>query len=237
MNYYVIILGVVVLVLLYFLYVNYISKTTVLNPLVNLNSSVNDIKYVDLVKRDSTRYSYGVWIYVNSWSSQNLKPIISRGISTKQTELSGDLDFTLYLDNSSPSLKCMINSDPTTTTSITNRSIQPSIEITNNFPIQKWTYVIVSVDNSIIDFYLDGKLVLSRKLDYVPTRSSKDVSIGGTIRQDIFLANIVRNPYPIDPQTAWNTYLSGNGQNNSSNLNINLAVLQNNVEQKRFTLF
>lgn len=227
MNYYVIFLGVIVLILLYFLYVNYVTTSTVLNPLVNLNNKSIDIEYKDLVKRDSTRYSYGVWIYVNSWSSGNIKTIISRGPS------SGDAntDFILYLDQTTPTLRCMIND-----TSKMKTISSDSIVITNNFPIQKWTYVIVSVDNQIIDFYLDGKLVLSKKINYIPFVSDKNISLGNDKPNDIFLANVVRTPNPIDPQTAWNSYLSGNGQNNNSNMNIKLAVLQDNVEQKQFTL-
>lgn len=226
MNYYVIFLGVIVLILLYFLYVNYVSSSTVLNPLVNLNNKTVDIEYNDLVKRGSSRYSYGVWIYINSWSSNNIKTIISRGSSSD-----AKTDFILYLDQNSPILRCMIN-DGTNS----KQFPQDSIVITNNFPIQKWTYVIVSVDNQIIDFYLDGKLVLSKKIDYIPKLSEKSISLGDGKSNDIFLANVVRTPNPTDPQTAWNSYLSGNGQNNNSNMNIKLAVLQDNVEQKQFTL-
>jgi hypothetical protein len=219
MNYYVIILGAIVLILLYFLYTNYISKSNVLNPLVNLNLTKTTIPYDNLTKKDSTRYSYELWVYVNSWSSLNNKTLLSRGD-----------DFNLYLDKNSPTLKCKFAPQNTGTTQ------PPEIVITNNFPIQKWTCIIVSVDNQIIDLYLDGKLVLSKKLEYMPTVSIQDISLGDNIRQDIFLAKVVRNPNPMDPQSAWNSYLSGNGQSNN-NVNIKMSVLQDNIEQKQFTLF
>ena len=110
--------------------------------------------------------------------------------------------------------------------------------ITNNFPIQKWTYVIVSVDNQIIDTYLDGKLVSSTKLTYVPIVSQGDINIGQGNPQDIYLASINFWPTPMDPQTAWNYYLQGNGLSNiSSGTNIQLSLLQNNITQKTFSLY
>jgi len=49
-----------------------------------------------------------------------------------------------------------------------------AILITNNYPIQKWCYIVISVDNNFIDCYLDGKLVLSQKT-YVSNSGSANV--------------------------------------------------------------
>lgn len=223
MNYYIILLIVIVLILLYFLYINYIASSTEIIPIVDLNKKRIDIAYKDLPKKDSSRYSYGLWIYVNSWTSTNEKILMSRGEATNP-------DFSLSLDRTSPILRCKIKPSTGTGTSA-------NIVITDNFPIQKWTYVVISVDNQIIDLYLDGKLVLSKKIDFMPIVSTSDIYLGNDDKNDIFLANVVRIPNPMDPQSVWNTYLSGNGQPNNSNVNLKLSVLQNNIEQKRFTLF
>ena len=233
MNYYVIILGVIVIFLLYFLYKNYIAKSAVLNPLVKIDSKYVPISYNDLVKRDSYRYNYSLWVYVNSWTSTNIKTLLSRKQNTGSDSPAG-ADFIIYLDKTTPTLKCKLYNEVVSSSPTQNES---DIVITNNFPIQKWTHVIVSVDNQIIDLYLDGKLVLSRKIEFIPKRSEGDIYLGDGKPNDTFLANVIRNPHPMDPQTAWNNYLSGNGQNNNSNLNIKLAVLQDNIEQKKFTLF
>lgn len=219
MNYYVIFLGVLVLLLLYVLYINYVSTPSKLTALVDLKTQNTSIPYTNLANRDSTRYSYSVWIYVNSWSSDNVKKILSRGN-----------DFSLSLDKNTPTLRCNIASSVPS-------SSNSDIIITNNFPIQKWSYVIISVDNQIIDLYLDGKLVLSTKLNNIPLVSTSNIKLGDDNPSDIFLANLVRLPTPMDPQTAWSNYLSGNGMNSSSNLNIKLSVLQDNIQQKEFTLF
>lgn len=226
MNYYIIFLVVIVIILMYYLYINYIATSNILTPVVNLNNKSIEINYNDLTNKDSTRYSYGLWIYVNSWTSTDSKVLMIRGNPNNP-------DFSLKLDQTSPVLRCTIKPNDA------NQNIQSAnIVITDNFPIQKWTYVIVSVDNQIVDFYLDGKLVLSRKINFMPIVSTNNIVLGDDNKKnDIFLANVIRTPNPTDPQTAWNTYLNGNGQPNNSNVNLKLSVLQNNVEQKKFTLF
>jgi hypothetical protein len=186
--------------------------------LVNLNNTNPSINYNTLVNANSTRYAYGTWVYVNSWNTTFPKTLISRSS-----------DFKLSLDQTTPTLRCSIASSSTS---------QPAsdIIITNNFPVQKWTYVIVSVDNQIVDCYLDGKLVKSTQLSYVPKISQQNISMGDLNNPDIFLAMLNRWSTPIDPQTAWNYYVQGNGMG-SLNFNVKLSVLQDNVEQKSFSLY
>jgi hypothetical protein len=215
-----IILGVIIILLVYFLYINY-WKQNVLFEKINLNNSVPNITYASLSNPGSTRYSYGVWVYVNSWNSSQ-KNIMSRGN-----------DFSLYLDQTSPILWCKIG--------VKSDGSSPNIIITNNFPIQKWTHVIVSVDNNIIDFYIDGKLLLSKQINGIPVVSTADISFGGSTDStapDIFLAKVYRWVYPMDPQSAWNEYLSGNGQSLLiPNYNVQLELLKDNVVNKKYSLF
>jgi len=218
MNPVVIFLGVIVLILVYYLYVNYISNTTSLSSKADLKTSNPAIPYSKLQNRDSSNYAYGVWIYVNTWTSNNVKTLISRGS-----------DFSLTIDQTTPKLYCKINS-------ITGDA-SSNIIITNNFPIQKWTHVIVSVNSQIVDIYLDGKLIISQKLNYVPKVSTNDIALGDSNNPDIILAKLQRWPKTMDPQTAWNYYLQGNGVSNSTNYNVKLSVLQDNVEQKQFSLY
>lgn len=220
MNPIVIVLGIIVIVLIYFLYTLYVSKTSSIVQLVNLNNQNPSINYNSLVNANSTRYAYGTWIYINTWDNTKQKTIISRGN-----------DFKLYLDTLTPTLKCNIKN-----TSDTNFNSSNDIIITSNFPIQKWTYVIISIDNQIVDCYLDGKLVKSTQLSYVPAISQQNISMGDSNNPDIFLAMLNRWATPIDPQTAWNYYLQGNGMG-SINMNVKLSLYQDNVEQKSFSLY
>jgi hypothetical protein len=56
---------------------------------------------------------------------------------------------------------------------------------------------------------------------------------------DAFIAEFKRWSAPIDPQSAWDTYLAGNGTNGVSrafsSYGIDVSVLKNKVEQTRFS--
>ena len=144
MNITLIILGVIIAILIYVLWYYYSpGNSSVLSSKANLNATNPPI--TSLNSPTNTRYGYGIWVYVNSWNNQNDKIIFSR-----------DKNIKLRLDKSKPSLYCDITMSDGTTESKTL--------ITDNFPLQKWVFVIVSVDNQFLDCYLDGKLVKSTRL-------------------------------------------------------------------------
>lgn len=138
----VIILGVIVIILIYFLIRIAGSASTQLTASANLNDDITPIPIMN--NPTGTKYAYGLWMYVNSWDMGSVKTIFSRADN-----------ITLYLDTSSPVLNCNITM---------SNDISKTIEITDNFPLQKWVHVIVSVDNQYVDCYIDGKLVKSVRL-------------------------------------------------------------------------
>jgi hypothetical protein len=229
MNYTIIILGIIIVFLVYYLYINYIAASKTILKSVDLNSSNPDISLID--KAQNVSYGYGSWIYINSWDQNKSKGIFSRSNN-----------ISLYLDKSSPVLKCDISLNTTTTTNQT-------IVITENFPLQKWVYVIVSVDSgsgngTIVDCYMNGKLVKSSKLtnDATPPGSATDapIKIGAGTLWDAVLAKFTRFTTPVDPQTAWDNYLSGNGTAglfSFGSFSANLAVLKDNIQYSNVKLF
>lgn len=137
-----------------------------------------------------------------------------------------------------------------------------TMNITNNFPLQKWVCVGVSVDNQFVDAYLDGKLVKSKRFYTSTTRTATrpvtttmpktppdataspvylgNSETGQTFAPfDAFIAEFKRWSAPIDPQSAWDTYLAGNGTNGVSrafsSYGIDVSVLKNKVEQTKFS--
>lgn len=215
MNVTVIALGVVVIVLLYFLFKMFYNQVAGVDK-KNLNDGSTTIDKSKINNNKSTRYNYSTWVYVNSWTS------------SEKTLIQKSSDFRLYLDDASPNLKCTIATSPAS---------EPAITITDNFPVQKWVYVIVSVDNQIVDFYLDGKLVLSKKLtNRLTTPTDSNITLGqDSNKPDIYLVSPKRDPTPMDPQTAWTNYLMGNGMG-TTNSNIKMSYLQDNVEKKYISI-
>ena len=98
-----------------------------------------------------------------------------------------------------------------------------------NFPLQKWTYIVVSFDNNIVDMYLDGKLVKSIKTDSNPNPQNVSASTMNYGNGDINVAGYIRYNYTMDPQIVWNNYLTGLSTMSSSNTyNLNLKINKDN---------
>jgi hypothetical protein len=270
MNTTLIVLGVVIVILVYVLYYYFTNTASTLQAQASLNLIVPGIS--NLNNATSTRYAYGIWIYINTWNTNVAHTIFSRSSNLK-----------VYLDQYAPILKC----------DIAMSSGQPqTMVITDNFPLQKWTHIIISVDNQYVDAYLDGKLIQSHRF-YTPAAgnvgpitpaipppvvqpsfiaipgvqpsASVPMYLGNSdlINPTIYTAvagpdGVLRAPSfqpfdsyvtkfkrwgsgPVDPQTAWNTYMEGNGSNPIlgalGNYGANITVLKNNIENSKLVLF
>jgi len=226
-----IILGIIIVVLIYFLYKYFTTSTATLGSLVDLsktNPATAFTKAGDLKDPSTTRYSYGLWLYIDTWNTSSDKTIFYR----KSTDIT-KYDIRLYLDTSSPTLKCDFHintNDPIKTDTIT---------ITTNFPIQKWVYITVSVDNKIIDCYIDGKLVTSQQLkgNLVAQNQNADIFVGNF---NAHLAKFQRTNAPTDPQTVWSNYSAGNGGNSLkkmfSSYGVDVSFKKDNIEQQKFSI-
>ena len=112
--------------------------------------------------------------------------------------------------------------------------------LTNNFAVQKWTYVIVSItNNSLVELYINGKLVQSSIYNgpdainkIVKPLSTESLQFGKQL--DAYITELYINPNAIDSTTAWNNYLSGNVS--ISKLNANLMLTQDGKNSNKIQL-
>ncbi len=241
MNTIIIILGVVlILVIVYMIFQDYFTGKTKMTKQVHLASErPQDIQGSDLSIPNASNVTYSVWIYVASWSTGQEKIIFSR-----------NNDVHLHFDSNGASLKATIhgirsnNSLPIIED--TNVGLAPKeIEITNNFPIQKWVCVLISIDNIIADIYLDGKLVKSVQFSdpnnpaaqSIATTEDDFITFG---TWDCYISKFERNPRVTDPKTAYDKYMEGNGGSNLGNalgnFNVKFAITKDNVETSKFLL-
>jgi hypothetical protein len=116
--------------------------------------------------------------------------------------------------------------------------------ITNNLGIQRWVYVIVSVNANIIDCYIDGKLVISFQTNGIPTPSiactqkSNVWGINFGTNSDIYISEFTRTTTATDPATALYGYSrKPAGSKNSSTYSANLQLNQNNKVLTNLKLF
>lgn len=225
MNWFIVLGVVAILIGMYLLYIYFQNYTTIASNLVNLNNTNASVNIKD--NASSYQYSVGAWVYVNSWNNNNVKPI-----------LSVPNQFKLYLDKTSPTLYFDISQNCTS-----GQPPSPPMVVTDNFPLQRWTYVTIVVDNYFVDMYLDGKLMQSMKLkcmQSVPTNTTSAIYLGGspTIINDIMMTKVYRWSYVLGTQDVWKNYIAGNGVSTSfSTYGMEIDILKNNEVQNEIRIF
>ena len=257
-----ILLAVVLIILFYVLY-QYFTTTTTTVSSTNLNTPVPPILSSTIANSGNVNYSYAAWVYVNSWNSTGLNntphalifaPTGSSTASNAPLLMNGNVqttydnngqgtsyDFGLFLDSASPTLYCALGG----TTLSSNLSTTPSnlITITNNFPIQTWVYVVVSVNTNVVDCYLNGKLVISQLIQQqgsivAPSFSNIYLGNGSGAGWDAQMNNFKRYTTPLTPQTVWSDYLSQAPKTAMlSSYGLQVDLLKNGSVSNTFTLF
>ena len=215
-----ILLGSVILLVLYYLYLSLFS--TPLISTISLRNTNPDIPSTSISRPTSIRYAFGVWIYVKQFSTD--------AVLFNYNDSAGSL-FNLQFQASTPTLIANIKGTGGMNT----------VVVSNNFPLQRWTYVLVNVDNDFTDVFLDGKLVRSTKLkNIIKTEPQGEPKIVFGKNSDIDLAKLMRWSSPLDPQSVWNEFIQGSGDTRSKlfgdKYHFDLTVT-NNEYQKDYKIF
>jgi len=222
-------LGVAVIILLYTIFY-FMNGEDSLATKIDLQQKQPDIAVEKLTKPESAKYSFELWTYVYGSNDASIqgKYFFSRdaktaGRSPENSPSPADItiknkNIGLKMGTTTPSLILEYNKK--------GESISTNVVIIDNFPLQTWQHVIVSVDNNYIDVYLNGKLVKSIKDDIETPSMTSAINFSATPFKT-YLAKFTRTITPTDPQTAWNNYLSGNGENPLKNLMGNYEVSMN----------
>ena len=255
MNPALIILGVVIVLIIY-LYFFYSTNETILSDKLDLSSKQPDIAIANIVEPESAVYSYEFWVYVGKYGGAKQELFyrdsdkFTSGDCVAGTAQSGSgnnivpatqasypsitKNIGVYIDGASPTLKIdYVKNDSSFT--------KGTIVVTDNFPVQSWVHVIVSVSTNYIDTYVNGKLTKSIKETdgiYLPS-SSLPITFGKC--DSTILAKFTRTTKATDPQTAWDKYSAGNGDSQLSKylgtLGMDVSLKKDNIEYSKFNLF
>jgi hypothetical protein len=198
------IIGVVILFIILLYVLSWLFSTA--KTLSNLTSGKTAvvIPATTLKNAGSTNYAYSIWIYVDDWTYRygQEKIIFLRGAIG-----------SIF----APALSLMPNDNTAVITITTaNEPFECSVP---NVPIQKWTNLLVTLNNKSLDAYVNGKLVKTCVLPDLPVVNPEAAVYltpdGG------FSGYTTRFQYwstPISPQQAWNVYKRGPGGNIFSSL-------------------
>lgn len=224
MNLTFIVLGVILVIVLYILYKSLLAPTSVVSSQTHLQSKPKPIDLKTLTTSPGINCAYALWIYANNLSAN------------------GDLIFKIPVSNNdqtNSNISLIIQNNTKLMVKVKkNDNSYHEYEVTPNFPLQRWEYVVISLNQNILDLYLDGKLIKSINLNQtssVPAKNSQIVFGEG----DIYIAGFKILSDPMDPQTAWNNYLNGSGTTTRSltNYGLSMTFSKNNNPEKTITLF
>jgi hypothetical protein len=173
---------------------------------------------------NANRFCIELWLFVNpnallaitNEGSLNIFTIGDTNTNTNKVSLNLSNDTTL---------KIMINGD--------------EYVVTSNFFLQKWEQVIISIDQHLVDLYLDGKLMqsnISSNTITIPT--DKDTISFKSYKpySDIYVSGMNVNTTAMDPKTALNNYNTGKRILNKGT-QISIALTKNDNVSKNFVLF
>ena len=213
-------------------------------------SKTETIKSSDLpANATSSNYAYSIWFYVKDWqyrytetktllsrSSQHLGNTNNPLITFAPYENNIDINITTY-----PISKANTYSD----TDEKEDSADTGVPINNpscvikNFPLQKWTNLILSLNGRTADVYLNGKLVRTCVLAGVPKiDATADIHITPNSGFSGWTSNVKYWAHPLNPQQAYNVYRKGYGSgmvgglgNLFNKFKLKVSYYINNVEQ------
>lgn len=221
----VIVLSILVVSLSYILFRYFTNKSSTIVSTSSLKSGNLAIPVSNI--SSSSRYALGIWVYVNSWDSNKTKTIFT---------LPGKV--SLYLDAMKPTLNVdfYVNG---------NNGNAKTITVSENFPLQKWVYITISVDNSFVDLYLDGKMVKSVKLDGIQSNAKETIMyLGGNPASlsDIVIAKFFKWTNPLSLSEVWNEYMKGNGSTSAfyrmmTAYGVNVNLMKDNINTATYKLF
>lgn len=229
MNPTVVILGAILLVVIYVLYTVISEKGKSVVKKAYLNEANAPISYNTLKNPKSSRFCFSSWVYIEELKDTGLTKLfrVKKDSSNDFFSLYCKSDASLYYD-------ILLDGETAPTEN----------EIMTNFPLQKWVCVMVSVDNKIVDLYIDGKLVRSQQLSKQPTDTTDAFMIHfSNDANDVkgYLAKLERYAEPMDPGTAWSKYMEGNGGNYFSRLlssyGARFTLTKDDLDMKQFTMF
>ncbi len=223
MNTLTIFLGVLLVIIIFYFTFN--SGSQELSKKLDLGlGGQTSIEANTLDQPGSAKYSYEMWVYVYQAESTD-KYIISR-----ESGVTGIKNIGIKIAGSQPKLELEYTSD----------NAKKLVAITDNLPLQTWVHLIVSVDgNGFIDAYINGKLVKSFKDAKIDTPSATAAIDYGTAK--CYLAKLTRTTKATDPQTAWDKYMAGNGENPFakylSSFGLTMTLQKNNQDYSKVTFF
>jgi len=123
--------------------------------------------------------TWSVWLFIkqnNLPSSTTLRHVFNKGSATPNTDGTG-----IMSPNNGPGL--YLNYDDSSTNSMSLKVVMSTFDDANthidvdNIPVNKWVNVIIRVENTVLDVFINGDLAQRLPLNSVPFQNYGDVNV------------------------------------------------------------
>tara|TARA_B100002051_G_scaffold238215_1_gene240626 strand:- start:2031 stop:2759 length:729 start_codon:yes stop_codon:yes gene_type:complete len=214
-----VIIVIVVLVVLYLVLRWAFQSSTQLSH-VSPGTRSHHVKAKKLGKDSgSGDFTYSTWFYVEDWNKRygENKMLLARASSPNWGP--NGASPLIYMDAKTNNLAIEVQCFPTPADANAGRQSTPGKCGVENFPLQRWVNLIISVYGRTLDVYIDGKLFRTCVLPNVAkVNPLADIFItpgGGFFG---YTGNFQYWSQAVNPQQAYNIYKTGYGGNWLSNL-------------------
>jgi hypothetical protein len=225
------------IVLILFLVSVILIAIYVVAQIYNPSYIVRDSKSLNIIKKDdsanvkqpnisienidspgSVRYFYEGWFFIDANEPVKSSNILFNRGSNFVAALTGST-LNIYVNLAADKVKSNGTVDATGLTPL--MSVQ-------HFPFQKWCQLVINVDGTTVDLYIDGKFVkTTTSQTQISTNTTDPISYGNQYTIGHF-TRFRRVASSINPQGVWSSYMNGSGQSYSvSNYHVNAQVTKN----------
>jgi len=192
---------------------------------------------LDKSSNTNSNYSYSVWFYIDDWTYKYGQEKVILTMADSVDNYSPKITLGAFQNDLNVSIMTYpdsLNTDASNTSQTFNCAIK-------NIPIQSWANVLISVNNRVLDLYLDGKLVrtcvmpgIAKIINNAPLIITPQGGFSGST------SHIEYWGYSKNPQEAWNIYKKGNGGslfgNISNKYRVKLSFLNDNTESASISI-
>lgn len=238
MNWQRIILAVVVILILYYVIAWLFRSSDNLTTMQNANLKQTILASTLKNNSNTSNFAYSTWFYVDDWNYR----FGDEKILLLRAKTLNDVGFGIILgamkNNIEIGVECYKQNTETGTLGNTPLVHKCVVE---NFPLQKWVNLTVSVYGRSLDIYIDGKLVRTCVLPGVAkVDPDSDITVTPFGGFHGFTGNFKYWSNALNPQEAYNIYREGFGGSILGNLlnkyRIKIAFLEDNREKGSFEI-
>lgn len=240
-----VVLFLVLLALMYGVY-SYFFKNHQETKLIDVHDASDKlvISQSKLPSFTMTDYSISIWYYINDWNKAYGKDkyILGKYSEDPQTKELRPVP-SIRLDSFTNNVKVAVSyANPS---SSSKDKVKVHECIVNSVPLQRWTNIIISMNNRLLDVYIDGKLRRTCPLPGVPIgNAASDMYLAGSPNDDDtgfsgFLSDLKIYTYAMAPREAYNIYKSGHSGSGVGSLmnkyKLKMSIIEDQQEVNSLT--